>query len=292
MFRTKIDRAVCRLRYVLPDSLFIRLRFWTHFGFLPNLKSPQTFSEKIQWLKLYNRKQEYTNMVDKYAVKKLVAEKIGEEYLIPTIGIWDTPEDIDWNMLPNQFVLKTTHGGGGGGVVVCRDKVKFDKEECIKKLRHSMNTDIYWSFREWPYKNVKKRIIAEKYINPIEGEDLPDYKMFCFNGIPHYCQVISGRAQNDMRVDFYDMEWNHMPFHEPHEFPFADQLVPKPLQFEKMKELSQILASDIPFVRIDFYNLQGKIYFGEITFYPTSGLGGFSPVEWDNKFGKMIALPE
>lgn len=275
----------------LPDSTYLKLMFRLKMGSRLNLKNPRTFSEKLQWLKLYNRQPEYTTMVDKYAVKEYVAGIIGEEYIMPTLGVWDRPEDINWETLPNQFVLKTTHGGGSTGVVICKDKDSFDKQKAIDKLNESLKMDIYHLFREWPYKNVPKRIIAEKFITPSPNEDdLPDYKFFCFNGVPKYCQVIGGRNTTET-IDFFDLNWNHQPFHEPRKFPHADPQPQPPQHFELMIWLARKLAANKPFSRIDFYDVNGRVLFGEITFYPTSGMGGFDPKEWDYKFGDLIKLP-
>lgn len=274
----------------LPDKLYLELLFRFVMNRRLDLRNPQTFSEKLQWLKLYNRRPEYTQMVDKYAVKDYVAKIIGDEYIIPTLGVWDKPEDIDWNSLPDQFVLKTTHGGGNSGVVICRDKTNFDKEKAIDKLNSSLKADIYRTWREWPYKNVPKRIIAETYIEPRPNiKDLPDYKFFCFNGEPKYCQVISGRGSK-MCIDFFDMDWKHQPFHEPHEFPFADVEPQKPIHFEQMLDLARKMAKGNPFSRIDFYDTGEKVLFGEFTLYPTSGMGGFDPIEYDFQLGQMIDL--
>lgn len=272
------------------DTLYLKLLYNLNFNKQLNLKNPQTFSEKIQWLKLYNRKQEYTQLVDKAEVKQYVKKIIGEEYVIPTYHIWNALDEIDVNSLPDKFVLKTTGGGGSTGVVICNDKSKFDYDAVKRKLKKSSERNIYKNFREWPYKNVRPRFIAEQLLEMPDGSDLMDYKFFCFNGEPKYCQVISGR--NDvMSIDFFDMEWVHQPFHEPRNYPFAEVRPLKPINFDLMKDLSRKLADNIPFVRIDFYNISGKIYFSEITFFPTSGLGGFSPEEWDLKFGRMINLP-
>ncbi len=275
----------------LADSTYLKLMFRFQMGHRLNLRNPNTFSEKIQWLKLFNRRPEYTTMVDKYAVKKLVARIIGDEYIIPTLGVWEKPEDIEWDMLPDQFVLKTTHGGGSEGVVICKDKNTFNKKIAINKLNVGLKMDLYQLYREWPYKNVPKRIIAEVYIEPLpETNDLPDYKFFCFNGEPKFCQVISGRGSK-MCIDFYDQDWNHQPFHEPKDYPFADIQPQRPIQFEKMWQLAGRLAKDTVFSRIDFYNIKQHIYFGEITFYPTSGFGGFNPKKFDDIFGQLIILP-
>ena len=278
----------------LPDATYLKLLYRFKMGHRLNLKNPQTFTEKLQWLKLYNRKPEYTKMVDKYAVKEYVANIIGDEYIIPTLGVWDKPEDIDWDSLPNQFVLKTTHGGGGGGVVICKDKTTFDKTTAISKLKESMASDIYSGLREWPYKNVPKRIIAEKFMAPEKSpapKDLPDYKFFCFNGEPKYCQVIRDRHTKET-IDFYDMDWNHMPFVGLN--PVArNGLTPvaRPGNLDEMKEICRKLADSKSFVRVDLYVIDDKSYFGELTLCPASGMGAFTPSEWNGKLGDLLALP-
>lgn len=238
-------------------------------------------------------------MVDKYAVKEYVADIIGDEYIIPTLGVWNRPEDIDWDALPNQFVLKTTHGGGGGGVVICMDKQSFNRAEAIAKLKQSMRSDIYRGLREWPYKNVRKRIIAETFIAP-KAElqnakyDLTDYKFFCFDGTPEYCQVIRDRHSKET-IDFYDMRWRHQdfvgllprngncPVVSNGEVPVA-----RPERLDDMISICKKLASGIPFVRVDLYVVDERVYFGELTFYPASGIGVFQPQNWDIELGKLI----
>ena len=289
------DSIVKNFFSFLPDKLYLSLRYRCIMGHWIDWRNPKTFTEKIQWLKVYNRKPEYTTMVDKYAVKKYVAERIGEEYIIPTLNVWDRPEDIDWNILPDQFVLKTTHGGGGCGVVICKDKNKFDRQMAISKLRSSFNSDIYPILREWPYKNVPKRIIAEKFIAPEENllsSDLPDYKFFCFNGEPKYCQVIRDR-QSKETIDFYDMDWNHQEFVGLNPIARNGQTaVPRPKHLDDMIRICRELAKDIPLVRVDLYIIGDKKYFGELTFYPASGFGVFTPNEWNERIGKLLVLPD
>lgn len=279
----------------LPDKTYLQLLYRFKMGHRLDLNHPKTFTEKIQWLKLYNRRPEYTLMVDKYAVKKYVADIIGEKYIIPTLGVWDKPEDIDWDALPNEFVLKTTHGGGSGGVVICKDKKTFDRNKAILTLRDSMNSDIYRSLREWPYKDVKKRVLAEKYMapkdmvnNPIY--DLSDYKFFCFNGEPKYCQVIRDRHSKES-IDFYDMNWRHQEFVGLN--PIASNginPVPQPLLLDDMICICNKLSKNMKFVRIDMYVIDNRIYFGEITFYPASGMGLFNPDKWNEELGNLISL--
>lgn len=277
---------------LLPDKAYLSLKFHKEFGRFPNWKHPQTFSEKIQWLKLYDRQPEYTMMVDKYAVKDYVANKIGGEYVIPTFAVWDRPEDIEWNRLPNQFVLKTTHGGGNEGVVICRDKNTFDKESAIDKLNESLCTDLYRVRREWPYKNVPKRILAEKYIEPDPATgDLSDYKFFCFNGEVKGLFVATERQNpnEEVKFDFFDENYNHLPFRQGHDH--AKVMPSKPKNFNLMKKLAEQLSKGLPHVRVDLYDLGDKVLFGEITFFHFSGLVKFEPEEWDYKFGEWLKLP-
>lgn len=278
-------------KYIHNDKLYLQLRYYLELGKKLDLMHPQTFSEKLNWLKLYNRKSEYTMMVDKYAVKKHMAEKIGEEYIIPTIGVWNTPEEIDLASLPDQFVLKTTHGGGGNGIVICKNKSHFNVEAAIEKLNKAMKADIYARYREWPYKDVSRRIIAEQYMVDNSSTELKDYKFFCFNGTPKLCQVISDRRTEE-KIDFYDMQWKRV-----------ESLVglnPKvnnsiaiiscPHSFAEMKQIATTLSQDIPFSRIDLYEVNGHCYFGEITFFPAGGMGCFRPEEWNEKIGSWITL--
>lgn len=283
-----VNAIIIRFGGWLPDKLYLKMKFRWAMGYPLNLKHPRTFSEKLQWLKLYDHNPNYVKMVDKIEVKDYVAGIIGKEYIIPTLGVWKRAEDIDWDSLPNQFVLKCNHDSGG--LVICRDKSKLDKEAVIKKINKTLKTDFYKIGREWPYKNVQRRILAEKYIDPDPGtNDLPDYKFFCFNGEPCFCQVITGRSHN-MCIDFFDKNWEHQSFHEPRIYPFADVEPLKPLHFVQMWDAAKELAKGTPFSRIDFYDTNNHVYFGEITFFPTSGMGGFDPMEWDEVFGNMIDL--
>lgn len=285
-----------RYFFWLPDKLYIKLMFRLKMGYKLNLKNPQTFSEKIQWLKLYNRKPEYTMMVDKYAVKDYVANIIGEKYIIPTIGVWDDPEEIEWEKLPNQFVLKTTHGGGSSGVVICKDKTTFDKKDAISKLKLSMKQDIYRTLKEWPYKNVPKRIIAEQYIESRpKTKEIPDYKWYCFGGEPKYCQVIQDRSTTET-IDFFDIDWKHQEFvglNPVHGLEYNTALMEpqRPLNLDTQIRIARELSKNMPFSRIDLYELEEKTYFGEITFYPMSGLGVFSPEQYNELLGEMLDLP-
>lgn len=275
---------------LFSDKRFLKMKFYIEMGQKLDLDNSKTFNEKLQWLKLYNRKPEYTTMVDKYAVKEYVANIIGEEHIIPTLGIWNSFDEIDFNSLPNQFVLKTTHGGGGGGVVICKDKNTFDKQRAKKVLQKSLNSDIYWNYREWPYKDVPKRIIAEQFMSN-NGKDLEDYKIHCFNGEPKFILVCGNRyGKGAMIDDFYTPEWELMDVRRPGH-PRSEKASKTPEQLGQMLELSRILSKDIPFLRTDFYIIQGRIYFGELTFFPASGMSKFEPQEWDKKFGNWLKLP-
>ncbi len=277
--------------YLLPDRLHLRIEFWLKKGKRLHLNNPQTFCEKIQWLKLYNRKPEYTMMVDKLAVKTYVAEKIGREYVIPVLGVWDKPEDIDFASLPEQFVLKTSHGGGSNGVFICKDKHIMNKMKVVSKMRKAMRLNIYKRNLEWPYKNVQKKIFAEQYMeDPTGTSDLLDYKWYCFNGEPKYCQVIKDRKTKET-IDFFDTEWRHQEFIGLN--PNVEYAIDTPAPPSKLDEQIRIarkLSKDIPFSRIDLYEINGEIFFGEITFYPASGMGGFRPEKYDEILGQMLVL--
>lgn len=273
----------------LPDKMYLRLMFRFKMGYKLDLKHPKTYSEKLMWLKLNDHKPEYTTLVDKYAVKKHVAEIIGEQYVIPTLGVWDKPEDIEWDSLPEQFVLKTTHGGGNTGVVICKDKATFDKEKAVAKLRESLKQDIYRTLREWPYKNVPRRILAEKFIEA-ENNDLPDYKFFCFDGEVKALFIGTERGTGNVKFDYFDADFNHLDLVQTH--PMSGKQIEKPACFEEMKEVASKLSKGIPHVRIDLYEVKGKIYFGEYTFYHHGGCVPFHPQKWDDIFGSWIQLPE
>ena len=274
----------------MSDVKYLKLMYRIYIGNKLNLDQPQTFNEKLQWLKLHDRKPEYTSMVDKYEAKKYVAERIGEEYIIPTLGVWDNFEEIDFDSLPNQFVLKTTHDSGG--VVICRDKISFDKKKAREKLEKSLKRNYYMQGREWPYKDVKPRIIAEQYMVDESGYELKDYKLFCFDGFAKAMFIASDRykAGEETKFDFFDMDFKHLPFTNGH--PNAEHEIKRPESFEKMKELAGKLSEGIPQVRVDFYDINGQIYFGELTLSHWGGMVPFEPEEWDYKFGEWIKLPD
>lgn len=268
----------------MDDKIYIEKLFKSYMGYSLNLDNSKTFNEKLQWLKLYDRKPSYTMMVDKYKVREYIAGKIGEEYLIPLLGVWDDPDDIDFDSLPNKFVLKCNHNSGLG-MCICTDKNKLDVKEVKKELRKGLNQDYYLTGREWPYKNVPRKIICEEYLE----ENPSDYKFFCFNGKIKYILVCSDRF-NGLKETFFDQDWNIAPFKRPGID--IDDSIKKPNNLEEMIELAEILSKDLPFIRVDFYDVDNKIYFGELTFYPASGFNPFEPNEWDYKLGDLIELPE
>lgn len=288
IFRLKYKKLTSDWGKKLSDEEYLSLVYKLKFGKKLDLASPKTFNEKLQWLKLYDRKPIYTTMVDKYEAKKYVADIIGEEYIIPTLGVWDKFDDIDFDTLPEQFVLKTTHDSGG--IVICRDKKTFDKEKAKQKIEWSLKREFYYLWREWPYKNVKPRIIAEKYMVDESGFELKDYKIFCFGGEPKLVQVDFDRFSNHKR-NVYSADWELLELTI--QFPRdPNRKIEKPKKLEEMMQLACILSAGIPHIRIDFYSINDQIYFGELTFFHGSGYEEFSPREWDYTFGSWIELPQ
>ncbi len=276
---------------LLSDKKHIELYYEYSMGKKLDLENPQTFNEKLNWLKLYDHNPLYTTLVDKYAVKPWVAERIGEQYIIPTIGVWERFDDIDFDSLPKSFVLKTTHGGGNVGVVVCSDKETLDKEAARNKLEHSLKISGYEKHREWPYKNVKRRIIAEELLVDPNNDSLIDYKVHVFNGIPKFVLVCKGREnKSTMTDDFFDTNWNLMKCNRPGHRN-SEKPIPKPEKLLEMLELAKKLANNIPFVRVDFYLVNNQIFFGEMTFFPAGGVKPFIPESWDSVFGSWLQLP-
>lgn len=271
----------------LPDECYIKLIYWVNFGKKLNIKNPITFNEKLQWLKINDRKNEYIEMVDKFLVKEYASKKIGPKYIIPTLGVWDKFEDIDFDKLPNKFVLKCTHDSGG--VVICNDKSQFNIEKACRKIKKSLKKEYFWWGREWPYKYVKPKIIAEKYICS-DKEGLKDYKIHCFHGAPKIILVCSERhSKEGLREDFFDIKWNHLSLERP-KHPNADLIPKQPKNLQLMLELATIMSEAIPFSRIDFYEVEGNVLFGEITFFPASGFEKFKPNEWDTRLGDWITI--
>lgn len=289
-YRFLIDSS--RGRYdEMPDDQYLQRCFRACMGEDLHLDAPKTFNEKLQWLKLYDRKPEYTIMVDKYKVREYIKEKIGDEYLIPLLGVWDNAKDIDFDKLPNQFVLKCNHNSGLG-MYICKDKSKLTKKqvrEIRKNLTKGLQQDYYLTGREWPYKNVPRKIIAEKYMEDETGQ-LRDYKFYCFNGEPKIIMINSDREIGKTKADYFDMDFHWLDFKWGYDHAPVKPLKPK--NFEKMKEFAAVLSKDIPELRVDFYEADNKIYFGELTFFDGSGFDKIEPKEWDDKLGEWIVLPE
>lgn len=274
----------------LSDEKYLCLIYRIMFGKKPNLEHPVTFNEKLQWLKLNDRNPAYPKMVDKITAKDYVASVIGEEFIIPTLAVYDSVEDIDLDKLPDQFVLKTNHSGGNTGVVICRDKKSFDLEKTKKKLAASLKSDMFSNTREWPYTQIKPQVFAEKYMSEKTiNSDLKDYKFFCFDGKVNALFIGTDRGTGDVKFDFYDADFNHLDLIQFH--PMSGKVLPKPENFEEMKTLASKLSKGIPHVRVDLYNISGKIYFGELTFYHHGGFQPFHPDSWDKKWGDWIELP-
>ena len=278
---------VSRNMIYMEDTAFLKLKYKNIIGEKLNLNNPQTFNEKLQWLKLNDRKDIYTTMVDKYEVKKYVSDVIGEKYIIPTLGIYNSFDEIDFEKLPNKFVVKCTHDSGS--TIICKDKKKFDIKKAKKKINKALKYNYYYAGREWPYKNVKPRIIIEEYIEDEELKDLRDYKFFCFNGKVNLFKVDFNRFL-EHRANYYDKNLKLLEFGEEVCPPDFEKKIEIPKDIMKMILLAEKLANGTKFVRIDFYYTNKKIYFGEMTFYPASGFGKFIPDSWDERLGVMINL--
>lgn len=275
----------------MSDSSYLKIMYRIQMGEKLNLKNPKTYNEKLQWLKIHNRKPVYTVMVDKYAAKDFIAEKIGRQYVVPTLGVWEKFEEIDFDALPAQFVLKCTHDSGG--LVVVKNKSQLDKVAANNKIKRSLHNNYYYWTREWPYKNVPARIIAEPYLKDdalqpnAEQECLTDYKLFCFNGEPKIMYISKDKAENPT-TDFFDMDFNHLNLRM--KDPNSEKLPKKPEKFEEMKEIARKLSKDIPHLRVDFYCADNTLYVGEMTFYHCAGMAHIMPKIWEEKMGEWIEL--
>lgn len=277
----------------MSDEFYLRTLWRMLMGYKLDLKNPKTFNEKLQWLKLYDRNPLYTLLVDKYRVKEWVAEKIGAEYVIPTLAVWENAEDIVLSQLPDQFVLKCNHDSGS--VIICKDKSTFDIQAAKEKLGKALKHNFYWDAREWPYKNVKPLVFAEQYLadsytpsSTNEFAGLRDYKFFCFDGIPRIMYIANDKSENPT-TDFYDMEFRHLPIRM--KDPNASVPPQKPNFFEDMKKICQVLSKNIPIVRLDFYETSKGLFFGEFTFYHNAGYSNASPHEWNIIMGDLVQLP-
>lgn len=286
-YRFKIDSA--RGKYNdMPDREYLQRRFRAELGKSLDLDNPQTFNEKLQWLKLYNRKPEYTMMVDKYKVREYIAQELGEEYLIPLLGVWNDPDEIDFDALPDQFVLKCNHNSGSG-MCICKDKSKLNIPKVKAELRKGLKENYYIRHREWPYKDVPRKIIAEKYMVDASG-DLKDYKFYCFDGAMKFVMINSDRnTDKPTRADYFDRDFNWLDF--TWGYSHAEVRPEKPEQFEKMVAIAEKLSKGLPHIRVDLYECNGQIYFGELTFFDGSGFDKIEPLEWDYKIGKMLKIP-
>ena len=271
----------------LPDEAYIQLYYFARFHKLCDLDHPKTYNEKLQWLKLHDRNPAYINMVDKAEAKEIAARTIGKEHIIPTLAVWDSVADVDLGVLPENFVLKCTHDSEG--VVVVPDKDKLDWPAARAKLAEASSRSFYPIGREWPYSGVRPRIIAEPYLEDSHFGELRDYKFFCFDGVPKAMYVASDRGRGDTKFDYFDMEFNRLNIRQC--YPNREGSVERPVTFEEMKEAAKALSKGIPHVRIDFYEVDGRMYFGEYTFYSLSGFAPFDPPEWDEVFGSLLRLP-
>ena len=278
-------------RLITNDALYLKILYRLEFKRKLDLDNPITYSEKLQWLKLYYHHPIHTIMADKYAVKQYVKDLVGEQYIIPTLFVWNTVEDIDWEQLPQQFVLKTTHDSGNFGVIICKDKSKLDISSVEKRLRRSLNRNTFMLGREWPYKNIKPQIIAEEYLENNNSDELKDYKFLCFNGKVKALYVVSGRnSVHGACVDFFDVNYNQLPFRTLYKN--STIIPPKPKLLQEMIDVSAKLSQGVPHVRVDLYEVNGKIYFGEYTFFTSGGLAPFRPEEYDYQFGEWLTLPD
>lgn len=288
MSSNKLLKKVKYAMRFIPDSIYIQIYYFAHFKKFCDLKNPNTYNEKLNWLKLHDHNPVYPTLVDKYEAKEYVARIIGNEYIIPTLGVWDTFDDIDFEKLPNQFVLKCTHDSEG--LVIVKDKKKLDKNVAKEKIEAALKQNFYYIGREWPYKDVKPRIIAEQYMEDHVDGELRDYKFFCFDGEPKAMFIASDRASDHVKFDYYDLKFNHLDIKQ--KYPNAEAPLRKPITFEKMIEFSKVLSENFPHVRVDFYEVDGHLYFGELTFYHFSGFIPFKPSKWDETMGSWLTLPQ
>ena len=277
------------IQYFIPTELYLSVQYKNYMGKSLNLKHPQTFNEKLQWLKIYDRNPKYTNLVDKYEVRNYIARTIGEKFLIPIYGVYQNYEDIEFDRLPEEFVLKPNHTSGD--VYICRNKSDINHCQLKRMVKRWLRKRYYWVHREWPYKNIKPRIICEKYMVDESGSELKDYKFMCFNGRVKCLFVCRNRnSASGLNVDFYDTDWKPLPFIR--HYPNSGEILPKPKNFDQMKKFAEVLAKEIPCVRIDFYEVEEILYFGEMTFYPGSGYEEFSPETYDYMLGDWLTLPD
>lgn len=273
----------------MPDEEYLKRMYKCHTGKELDLQNPKTFNEKLQWLKLYDRRPEYTSMVDKCEVKKIIADKIGSEYVIPLIGVWDDPDDIDFSSLPGQFVMKCTHDSAMS-LSICRDKSHFDFNAAKSKAKNAMKHNYSAYVREWVYKNIRPRVIIEEYMQDSSSVNLPVYKFFTFGGEPKIIQVIQDDKTKYETIDYFDTSWTRLDMRQ--NFPNSKTPLPRPECLEEMLRLAAKLSEGIPHVRVDLYQINGRVYFSEFTFYSDAGIASFNPPEWDGILGSWLKLPE
>ena len=281
-------RSVLFFAGLVPDRLYIKMIAKGKLGYSINLNNPQTFNEKLNWLKLYNRNPLYTKLADKLAVKEIVASKVGEQHVVKNLGSWNKFDEINFDKLPNQFVLKCTHDSSGA--VICKDKSQFDKEAAREKIISALKLNYFYACREWPYKNIPHRIIADELLDDHSGKELNDYKFWCFDGKPTYMYCTIKTEKDGIYENFYDMDFK--PALINHGWPRRMPEFNKPAAFEEMKDLAAKLSKGIPFVRIDFFYVGGKVFFGEYTFFDWAGLQPFESYNQDLELGKYIVLPD
>ena len=281
-----INGLLLSLARFVPDELYLRMVYRMETGKRLHLKAPHTFNEKLQWLKLHNRKPIFTQMVDKVSVRDIVAERIGPEYLVPMLGVWDSVDDIDFQALPDKFVLKCTHDSGD--LVICKDKQTLDIDAAKEKLKKGLATDLYTKGREWPYKNVRPRVYGEVYLSDSDSDQLTDYKVYCFNAVPHMIQVDIDRF-TDHKRQFYSPDWSltDVSWHIPST---KSAKLAKPSVLNEMLEISTKLSDGIPFLRVDFYVVGDKLYIGETTFFPGAGFGKWAPEGTDERLGNLLKI--
>lgn len=278
-----------KLLNILSDKAFVQLGYYLRFGEKLDLSNPKSFNQKLNWLKLNNKRPEYSLYVDKYAVKDYVSKTLGEGYAIPTLGIWDDVNSIEWDSLPNEFVIKCTHDSHS--YIICKDKTSFDIDEATSMLAKKMKRNLYWWAREWPYRNVKPRIVAEPFLKDSESEDLKDYKFFCFDGVVKCFKVDFDRFSHH-GANYYDINGNILEIGEEVCPPDFSRHIILPRSIPEMISLAEKLSKGIPFVRVDFYDVNGHVYFGEMTFFPAEGYGRFTSMSSDYMMGEWINIDD
>ena len=285
--RYQLSRVIKRLSPLFPDRVYLKALFYLTMGRHLDLNNPQTFSEKLQWLKLHQRTPFYTSLVDKLAVKQRISQILGEEFVCPVLAVWDSVDEVDLDSLPDSFVLKTTYSGGNNGVAICKDKKSFDWEAAKAKLQEeAKRTDIYYRYREWPYKHVARKVFAEKYL----GDNLTDYKFYCFDGDADCVLVCTDRQKGKIKYYFLDQNWHLLPYNSDSKNAPEGFSLPRPEGMDRLFDLAAQLSKGFPFVRVDFFDVDGSIYFAEYTLYPASGLDPKKTAEFEKRAGEKINL--